>query len=39
VAPFWFGFVGSALILAVIWRHLTHIAHADERARGATIRA
>jgi Na+/melibiose symporter-like transporter len=39
VAPFWFGFVGSALILAVIWRHLTHIAHADEQARGATIRA
>lgn len=26
--PFWFGFVGSALILATIWRQLTHIAHA-----------
>jgi MFS family permease len=38
VAPFWFGFVGSALILAVIWRQLAHIAHADEQARGATIR-
>jgi MFS family permease len=28
--PFWFAFVGSALILALIWRQLTHIAHADE---------
>jgi predicted MFS family arabinose efflux permease len=27
-APFWFGFVGSALILAAIWRELGHIAHA-----------
>ena len=29
-APFWFGFVGSALFLALIWRQLAHIAHADE---------
>jgi predicted MFS family arabinose efflux permease len=34
-APFWFAFAGSALILAVIWRSLLHIAHADERARPA----
>jgi predicted MFS family arabinose efflux permease len=27
--PFWFGFVGSALILALIWRALADIAHAD----------
>ena len=27
--PFWFAFVGSALILAVIWQALGHIAHAD----------
>lgn len=27
--PFWFAFVGSALILATIWRALGHIAHAD----------
>jgi predicted MFS family arabinose efflux permease len=27
-APFWFGFVGSALILSAIWRSLTNIAHA-----------
>jgi MFS family permease len=31
--PFWFAFVGSAVILALIWRQLTHIAHADEEAR------
>ncbi len=30
--PFWFAFVGSALILAVIWPALTNIAHADEHA-------
>ncbi|MCA0145754.1 MFS transporter [Blastococcus sp. LR1] len=30
--PFWFAFVGSALILVLIWPQLTHIAHADEQA-------
>jgi MFS family permease len=30
--PFWFAFAGSAGILAVIWRQLTHIAHAEEPA-------
>ena len=29
-APFWFAFVGSAVILALIWNQLGHIAHADE---------
>jgi predicted MFS family arabinose efflux permease len=29
-APFWFAFVGSAVILVLIWRQLAHIAHADE---------
>jgi predicted MFS family arabinose efflux permease len=29
--PFWFGFVGSAVILALIWRQLTHVAHAGEQ--------
>jgi MFS family permease len=37
-APFWLAFVGSALILAVIWRTLDDIAHApmadDEAAEG-----
>ncbi len=28
--PFWFGFVGSAVILALIWRQLVHIAHAGD---------
>jgi MFS family permease len=32
-APFWFAFAGSAVILAVIWRSLLHIAHTDEQAR------
>ncbi|WP_040338757.1 MFS transporter [Candidatus Blastococcus massiliensis] len=31
--PFWFAFVGSALILALIWRQLVHIEHADDEAR------
>jgi MFS family permease len=31
--PFWFAFVGSAVILILIWRQLSHIAHADEEAR------
>jgi MFS family permease len=32
-APFWFAFGGSAIMLAVIWRSLLHIAHADEHVR------
>ena len=32
-APFWFAFAGSAIILAMIWRSLLNIAHADEHAR------
>lgn len=32
-APFWFGFAGSAIILALIWRALLQIAHADENLR------
>jgi len=27
-APFWFGFVGSALLVAIMWREFEHIAHA-----------
>jgi MFS family permease len=34
-APFWFAFAGSAIILAVIWRSLLHIAHTDEHARAS----
>jgi MFS family permease len=32
-APFWFAFAGSAVILALIWRSLLHIAHTDENLR------
>ena len=32
-APFWFAFAGSALILALLWRSLLQIAHADEQTR------
>jgi MFS family permease len=28
-APFWFAFAGSALLLALIWRELRHVAHAE----------
>lgn len=30
VAPWWFAFAGSGLTLALVWRELAHIAHADE---------
>jgi MFS family permease len=29
-APFWFAFAGSAVFLALIWRQLVHVAHADD---------
>ena len=29
-APFWFGFIGSALLVAVLWRQFGHIVHATE---------
>lgn len=28
-APFWFGFVGSAILVAVLWRQFRYIAHDD----------
>ncbi|PRZ06365.1 putative MFS family arabinose efflux permease [Isoptericola sp. CG 20/1183] len=28
-APFWFAFVGAGLTLALVWRQLDHIAHAE----------
>jgi predicted MFS family arabinose efflux permease len=31
-APWWFAFVGSGLTLALVWRSLDRIAHADEAA-------
>lgn len=32
VAPFWFAFVGAGLTLALVWRQLSRIAHADADA-------
>jgi len=29
-APFWFGFVGSAILVAILWRQFEHIVHAGE---------
>jgi MFS family permease len=29
VAPFWFGFVGSALLVTILWRQFEYIAHAE----------
>ena len=29
-APFWFGFVGSALLVVLLWRQFEHIAHAGD---------
>jgi MFS family permease len=34
-APFWFGFVGSAILVTLLWREFRHIAH-DAEADGAT---
>jgi predicted MFS family arabinose efflux permease len=30
-APFWFGFAGSALLVAVLWRQFDNIVHAGDR--------
>ncbi len=38
-APFWFAFGGSVVILALIWRQLAYIAHADEQVREETAAA
>jgi predicted MFS family arabinose efflux permease len=29
-APFWFGFAGSALLVAILWRQFASIAHSAE---------
>jgi predicted MFS family arabinose efflux permease len=33
-APFWFGFIGSAVFLVLIWKQLAYVAHADETILG-----
>lgn len=37
-APFWFAFVGSALFVVALWREMTRIVHADERARTDAVK-
>lgn len=32
-APFWFGFIGSAILVALLWRQFLHIAHDAEASR------
>ena len=34
-APFWFGFVGSAILVTVLWREFRHIAHDDRQPASA----
>ncbi len=31
-APFWFGFLGSAVLVIVLWRQFTHIVHSADAA-------
>jgi predicted MFS family arabinose efflux permease len=31
-APFWFGFIGSALLVVLLWRQFEHVAHAEAPA-------
>lgn len=39
-APFWFGFIGSAVLVIVLWRQLAHIVHAaDAESSPAVTRA
>lgn len=34
-APFWFGFIGSAVLLALMWRAFVHIAHGSPMPQGS----
>jgi predicted MFS family arabinose efflux permease len=38
-APFWFGFVGSALLVAIMWRQFDHIVHAGDTEDPSHARA
>ena len=29
-APFWFGFIGSAILVTLLWRQFDNIVHASE---------
>jgi len=34
-APFWFGFIGSAVLVTLLWREFDHIVHAGDSAPAA----
>jgi MFS family permease len=36
-APFWFGFAGSAILVAILWRQFQHIGHAGSAQTTAKI--
>jgi predicted MFS family arabinose efflux permease len=36
-APFWFGFIGSAVLLALLWRAFDHIAHGSPIPRQESV--
>ena len=38
-APFWFGFIGSAVLVTVLWRQFDHIVHAGDAPRIAEAAA
>jgi MFS family permease len=38
-APFWFGFVGSAVLVAILWRQFDHIVHAGDETPMAEVGA
>ncbi|HXG26717.1 MAG TPA: MFS transporter [Candidatus Binatia bacterium] len=37
--PFWFGFVGSAILLALLWREFRFIAHDEQLQPAAAVKA
>jgi MFS family permease len=36
-APFWFGFIGSAFLVALLWRQFDNIVHASEVGHGGLV--
>lgn len=38
-APFWFGFIGSAVLVVLLWRQFAHIDQADAEPVGAPVAA